>query len=436
MKLTILLAATLTLLAPSNFAAGLTVQNDGTTTANLTLLTVADPAASGTLTPNNGVLLAAQTGTPSGNAAVRNAWLLNSFAPTSGVYSVAADFLPDPDNAGSATRGGVLGWLSLDTKAGLGLQVVPGDSGFFQLTTVDFSATDESAAESFTNLFNLDGSAASSDASSAVSDLGAYAATNVASFQLDFTAPTAADLLAVTNATAHVSARVFQVSGGTTNQVGRTIELLTTLPAPAATNSKQRVGYYAFWGSFFQDGGTIGTLDNLSLSDGFTGVANTPPTVTLTAPANNAAFITPVDILLTADAHDPDPDGSIARVDFYAGTTLVGTSTQAPYSATWTNAPAGNYAITARATDNLGGVTGSSPAVNISVAPPAGSGPTLTIELLENNVIVSWPLQSTGYTLQSTGSLGTPSWTPYTALNNSATIANSGNLFFRLIKAQ
>ena len=62
--------------------------------------------------------------------------------------------------------------------------------------------------------------------------------------------------------------------------------------------------------------------------------------------------------------------------------------------------------------------------------------PTLTIELLENNVIVSWPLQSTGYTLQSTGSLGTPSWTPYTALNNSATIANSGNLFFRLIKPQ
>jgi hypothetical protein len=42
-------------------------------------------------------------------------------------------------------------------------------------------------------------------------------------------------------------------------------------------------------------------------------------------------------------------------VEFFAGATSLGTVTNAPFSLTWSNVAAGNYALTARATDNRGG---------------------------------------------------------------------------------
>src|SRR5687767_256755 len=62
---------------------------------------------------------------------------------------------------------------------------------------------------------------------------------------------------------------------------------------------------------------------------------NQPPGVTLTAPANGTMYNAPATITLTANASDPD--GSVARVDFYQGGTLVGTVAAAPYIVTWIN---------------------------------------------------------------------------------------------------
>jgi hypothetical protein len=92
--------------------------------------------------------------------------------------------------------------------------------------------------------------------------------------------------------------------------------------------------------------------------------SNVPPTVTITSPANNASFPAPATITITASASDPDD--SIAKVDFYSGTTLIGTSTTAPYSVQWPDVPAGNYRLTATATDSRGAATTSSP-VNVVV---------------------------------------------------------------------
>lgn len=89
------------------------------------------------------------------------------------------------------------------------------------------------------------------------------------------------------------------------------------------------------------------------------------PTVSLTSPANNATFIPPATITLTATASDDN--GTISRVDFYSGTMLIGSATENPYSYVWQNVPAGNYVLTAVATDNENFATTSSP-VNISVS--------------------------------------------------------------------
>jgi phosphatidylserine/phosphatidylglycerophosphate/cardiolipin synthase-like enzyme len=97
--------------------------------------------------------------------------------------------------------------------------------------------------------------------------------------------------------------------------------------------------------------------------------ANTPPTATLTSPANGATFTEPATVNLAASASDSD--GTIAKVDFYSGSTLLGTATAAPYAFTWSNVVAGSYTLTAVATDNAGATT-SSAAVSITVssAPP------------------------------------------------------------------
>ena len=52
-----------------------------------------------------------------------------------------------------------------------------------------------------------------------------------------------------------------------------------------------------------------------------------------------------------------DPDGTVSKVEFFNGATKLGEDTTAPYSFTWNSVTAGNYTLTARATDNQGATT-------------------------------------------------------------------------------
>jgi len=91
--------------------------------------------------------------------------------------------------------------------------------------------------------------------------------------------------------------------------------------------------------------------------------ANLPPSVSLTNPANNAKFRAPANVLLEASATD---NSAVTNVQFFSGTTLLGSDTSSPYSFTMNGAPAGNYSFTARAQDN-GGLAATSAVVNVSV---------------------------------------------------------------------
>ncbi|MFD4635676.1 glycoside hydrolase family 48 protein [Lentzea sp. NPDC058436] len=96
---------------------------------------------------------------------------------------------------------------------------------------------------------------------------------------------------------------------------------------------------------------------------------NQAPSVALTAPASGSSYTVGAQIPLAATAQDTD--GTVAKVDFYAGDTLIATDTSSPYTGTWTSAPAGDHSITARATDNRGATTTSAPAAVKVLSGPA-----------------------------------------------------------------
>lgn len=99
--------------------------------------------------------------------------------------------------------------------------------------------------------------------------------------------------------------------------------------------------------------------------------SNQAPTINLTAPTANASYKAPATVTISANA--ADADGSIARVEFYNGTTLLGTDSATPYSMAWNNLAAGTYKVSAKAVDNLGAVA-STQEVTITVTPADPGG--------------------------------------------------------------
>ncbi|MEV4313687.1 glycoside hydrolase family 48 protein [Actinocrispum sp. NPDC049592] len=102
---------------------------------------------------------------------------------------------------------------------------------------------------------------------------------------------------------------------------------------------------------------------------------NKAPTVALTSPANNSSYTVGQAIPFAATASDSD--GTISKVEFYNGTTLLGTDTSAPYQFSWTGAAAGQYSVSAKAYDDKGASSISSPAaVTVLGAPTIVASPS------------------------------------------------------------
>ena len=101
---------------------------------------------------------------------------------------------------------------------------------------------------------------------------------------------------------------------------------------------------------------------------------NLRPTVSLLSPQAGQEFIAGDPITVSASA--TDLDGSIDRVEFYDGSELIGSDSEAPYELSWTTAPTGNRTLLARAYDD-DGASGNSATVAITVLPGASG----TVEL-------------------------------------------------------
>jgi hypothetical protein len=140
--------------------------------------------------------------------------------------------------------------------------------------------------------------------------------------------------------------------------------LIGTVQTPpyAFTWSNVAAGTYGLIAKATDNAGLVANSPPVSISVN----QNAAPIVSLTVSDSGTARYAPASITLTATASDAN--GTISRVEFYQGSTLIGTATVPPYAVTWSDVPAGSFVVTAKAIDNAG-ASGTSNAIPISVAP-------------------------------------------------------------------
>jgi RHS repeat-associated protein len=133
-----------------------------------------------------------------------------------------------------------------------------------------------------------------------------------------------------------------------------------TLPAPQAG------GTYTYSGTARNgSGASTARTANVSVT-----ANNAQPTVTINTPANNTVLFAPASPTVNVTA--ADTDGTINRVEFFRYGSILDTKTTAPYTsvlALSALAGVGQHTLTARAVDNQGGMTTSSP-VQVFVSNP------------------------------------------------------------------
>ena len=138
-------------------------------------------------------------------------------------------------------------------------------------------------------------------------------------------------------------------------------------------------------------------------------VANTPPTVSITSPADRSVFAAPANV--TIQANPFDTGGTVNSVQFFAGANLLGADTTTPFSIVASNLAAGGYALSAVATDN-GGLTGTSSVVNISVVTPVAVA--LSPPVINNGQFLFSYTANAGLRYVIENSTNLPHWNPLT----------------------
>jgi subtilisin family serine protease len=125
--------------------------------------------------------------------------------------------------------------------------------------------------------------------------------------------------------------------------------IFPTLPAAGVKAAIMNgVDVLPAWTGVVASGGRLNVHRALTLAAG-----NLQPEVSITQPMAGAPFQAPATIAIAATASDPD--GTIARVEFFADGQSIGVDTTSPYGGQWPGVGPGAYTLTAVATDNEGG---------------------------------------------------------------------------------
>ena len=192
-----------------------------------------------------------------------------------------------------------------------------------------------------------------------------------------FTAPATINLAANVTANGHIISQV-QFFNSTTL-------LAETTNAPYVfTWSSVPPGSYSLSAQVVYDLGGIVASTATAVA-----VTNVPlPTITLTSPANNAAFAAPATVRLAASV---SANGhTISEVKFYNGTNLLSEQTTAPYTFTLNSVPAGTYNLSAQAVYDSGSAVKST-AANVIVTNLPPHHPAIALTSPTNNATFTAP---------------------------------------------
>jgi len=161
------------------------------------------------------------------------------------------------------------------------------------------------------------------------------------------------------------------------------------------TNTYSNVGpgTYTFSATATMQGGAAMSTD-MTIT-----VVSPPPSVSINA-ATGGPFVAPASVGLSANASDSD--GTVAKVEFFANGSLVGTDTSAPFAITWSNAAVGEYSVTAKATDSFGS-SATSAATAVSVRAPIANAQYVTQSV--GTVMQPGATQAVSIQMKNTGDL-------------------------------
>ena len=154
--------------------------------------------------------------------------------------------------------------------------------------------------------------------------------------------------------------------------------------------------------------------------------ANSPPSVTITNPANGTVFLSPATVTVQASASDSD--GTVASVQFFANSTSLGSDSTVPFSIIASSLGVGTYILTARATDN-GGLTTTSAPVTITVSAP-NQPPSVSITTPANGASFVAPAT---VTVQASASASDGTVTNVQFFANSTSLGSDATVPFSII---
>lgn len=143
------------------------------------------------------------------------------------------------------------------------------------------------------------------------------------------------------------------------------------------------------------------------------------PEVKLTSPHSGDVYAPSAVVQLAATA--TSEDGLIERVEFIAGNTVIATARSSPYTATWTNPSPGNFAIVARAFDDLGVMSASQAAYVQVLETPRAPLVVLTAPTSGATLSAVAPLSLMAAALSPDGGIGQVDFYAGTTLLGSAT---------------
>jgi hypothetical protein len=211
-------------------------------------------------------------------------------------------------------------------------------------------------------------------------------------------------------------------------------QLVATITFKALTSSGAAALAFTTGTSLVSASTNQNLLSSLAATGGATvNVDATAPTVSVTAPANNATLSGGTTVNITTNA--ADGGSGIQKVEFYIDAALVSTVSASPYNYSWNTAgkTLAAHTIQAKAYDNSGNLTSSS-IVNVTLADqtaPTAPGSFRVTGTGLTTVSLAWNASTdnvavTGYKITRDGTLITATpLTPATLIYNDSALATS-----------